>query len=157
MKKILFLTAALAMIFAIISCDDDTNNPSLKPNARAIIRGALNLDFESFSSTFSQENINSVITSKYTATMQKNGVNYTLKFEYNDFFEEMTYSLVNSGIKTSFQIGDNVVYDQITQGEFNVETIEDRDLDVNFGFIATSLMTGDTIYVTGGEISHDME
>ncbi len=52
---------------------------------------------------------------------------------------------------------DNVVYDKVTQGEFNVETKEDRKFDVNFGFIATSLMTSDTIYVTGGEISHDMD
>jgi hypothetical protein len=157
MKKILFLTAAMAMMFVLISCDDDTNDPSFTPNARADIHGALNLDFQSFSSTFSQEEINYIITSKYIATMQKNGVNYTLKFEYNDYFQEMTYSLVTGGIKTSFQIGDNVVYDQVTQGEFNVETKEGNKFDVNFGFIATSLMTSDTIYVTGGEISHDMD
>jgi hypothetical protein len=157
MKKILYLLASFIMFFSLISCDDDTTDPTFTPNAKATIHGALDLNFESFSSTFSQEEINYIITSKYIATMQKNGVNYTLMFEYNDYFQKMTYDLASSSIKTSFKIGDNVVYDQVTQGEFNVETKENNKFDVNFGFIATSLMTGDTIYVTGGEISHDMD
>ncbi len=160
MKKVLMIPAILAvvvLIAALVSCDDDTNDPSFTPSAKATIEGAISLKFESFNSVFSQEEINSIITSKYTATMNKNGTTYKLIFEYNDYFQELTYDLATSGIKTSFHIGDNVVYDQIIQGEFDVETKEDNKFDVNFGFIATSLTTNDTLYVTGGEISHEMD
>lgn len=161
MKKvtlILALMISIAMIFTIISCDDDdSTGPTITPDAKATIQGALNLDFEGFSSTFSQEQINYDITSKYICTMDKNGNTYKLMFEYNDYFEEQTYDLVTGSVKASFTINNTTVYDQIVDGELNVETKEDSNFDANFGFIATSKTTSDTIYVTGGEINHDMD
>lgn len=150
------LMISAAMMMSIISCDDDdTNGPEIKPDAKARIEGAINLDFEGFSSTFSQEQINYDITSKYICTMDKDGNTYKLMFEYNDYFEEMTYDLVTGSVKASFTINNTTVYDQIVDGELNVDTKEGSELDAHFGFIATSKSTSDTVYITGGEISHD--
>lgn len=161
MKKVTIVIALMIsaiMIISIMSCDDDdTNGPTIEPDAKARIEGALNLDFEGFSSTFSQEQINYDITSKYICTMDKDGNTYKLMFEYNEYFEEQTYDLVTGSVKASFTINNTTVYDQIVDGELNVETKEDSKFEAHFGFIATSETTTDTVYITGGEISHDMD